>query len=220
VLLACCHDTGYIPVLRHYAAQPLALERVTLLSGGNLRLDMSNLGFKTTDLFESLFSQGEWQVILQSSKSVRSKQKTKNAIAGGLQPQSPASPPESSALPVRNGSVSKSNGESTPSTERKTMTGWERLKPILRNNQGKRIDRPLSEDKNFIDAMRKADLCHYHYLKDDCKTNCHYNHNYSRPLTDREFEALWILSRQNRCHKSRRSGVCEDESCIFGHNSE
>jgi hypothetical protein len=64
VLLACCHDTGYIPVLRHYAAQPLALERVTLLSGGNLRLDMSNLGFKTTNLFESLFSKGEWQVIL------------------------------------------------------------------------------------------------------------------------------------------------------------
>jgi hypothetical protein len=64
VLLACCHVTGSIPVLRHYAAQPLALERVTLLSGGNLRLDMSNLGFKTTNLFESLFSKGEWQVIL------------------------------------------------------------------------------------------------------------------------------------------------------------
>jgi hypothetical protein len=173
VLLACCHDTGYIPVLRHYAAQPLALERVTLLSGGNLRLDMSNLGFKTTNLFESLFSQGEWQVILQSSKSVRSKQKTQNAIAGGLQPQSRASPPKSSALPVRNGGVSKSSGESTPSAEGKIMTGWERLKPILRNNQGKRIDRPLPEDKNFIDAMRKADLCHYHYLKDDCKTSCH-----------------------------------------------
>lgn len=54
VLLACCHDLGYIPELRKYSS-PTTVDRITLLSAGELRTEMQNLGFRTTEIFESLF---------------------------------------------------------------------------------------------------------------------------------------------------------------------
>ncbi|CAG8952766.1 hypothetical protein HYFRA_00009010 [Hymenoscyphus fraxineus] len=55
VLMACCHDTGYIPELRKYSV-PATIDRITLLQVGQLRSQMENLGFRTTRLFEPLFS--------------------------------------------------------------------------------------------------------------------------------------------------------------------
>ncbi|KAH8757115.1 hypothetical protein BGZ57DRAFT_932890 [Hyaloscypha finlandica] len=55
ILLACCHDAGYVPVLRQYAAQATLFERMTLLSAGVVRPDIGDLGFRTTRIFDSLF---------------------------------------------------------------------------------------------------------------------------------------------------------------------
>ena len=215
VLLACCHDAGYIPVLRQYAAQDSARKRITLLSGGRLRSDMSDLGFPTTSIFQPLFSS-----------------------SGSLPLTSPKSPPAIPQLPVTAGPAFQkpatdqiavhgrtlSNGnvdrETLSLTEDKPVSMSGRLGPVLRNIDGKRIDKALHVDNSLVQALKIINLCHFHFLKTDCtmiETSCKRNHNFPRPLPPGKFDALWCLSRQNVCNRTKKGKVCEDDQCIYGH---
>jgi len=96
----------------------------------------------------------------------------------------------------------------------------ERLRPIIRNGLGKRTDKVLSIDKGLMQDMRKKNLCTWHYLRSDCSLGpCKRNHNYPRPLSAEEFDALWFVARQGMCHSSRKGRVCDDDQCIYGHGT-
>jgi hypothetical protein len=56
IILGCYHDQGYVPFLRRFDKGPSWSEKITLLQAGPLTRGMGSLGFKKTDLFNSLFS--------------------------------------------------------------------------------------------------------------------------------------------------------------------
>jgi len=185
ILLACCHDMGYIPVLRQYAAHPSSAERITLAAGESIYPGMANLGLRTTTQFASLFS------------------------PNGLPPRAPAS------LLAINKAITISL-----LSDENLVSNVNRLRPVLKNDAGRRIDKELSVDEGLAQALKKRNLCNWHYLRADCKsagTTCKHGHGYARPLNRREYDALWFLSRQAPCYRNRKGGVCEDDKCIYGH---
>jgi hypothetical protein len=91
----------------------------------------------------------------------------------------------------------------------------ERLGPVVVNSIGLRYDRPLHAKQALVERLKKANLCQWLFLRGEC-VGCGHNHGYC-PLTDAEFDALWVLARQGRCFKDRKGDSCSDPKCIYGH---
>ncbi|KAF4633633.1 hypothetical protein G7Y89_g4476 [Cudoniella acicularis] len=182
ILLACCHDDGYVPVLRQYSAQPSFSERLSLLSVGAVRPNMAALGFRTTLILESVFHSNVSPWPPESPISVRSQ---KTSDPGGDERSSSltsASAPLDASCSVRFG-------------------------PIKRNSSGKRIDKVLSVGKDLLQTLKKKDLCHEHYLRSDClDKSCKRKHNRPKPLSQKEFDALWLIARSGKCFRMRKTG--------------
>ena len=71
IMLICCHNGGYVPVLRPYASQALLAQKLTLVSTGGIHPAMVSLGLRTTDVFEPLFSAtGSRQVSTRVSSAI------------------------------------------------------------------------------------------------------------------------------------------------------
>jgi hypothetical protein len=174
IILGCYHDQGYIPFLRKFDQGPSVSEKITLLKTGPLARGMESLGFKKTELFNSLFS----------------------SESSGL---TPTSPKFMKSLPV---------------------VGSERLGPIKRNSNGKRIDKDLSVDPKLLERMKKFNLCGWHYLREDCVHGHNRSHDYPRPLSLEEYDAVWYLTRAGGfCHNARGNRDCNDDRCIYRHRS-
>jgi hypothetical protein len=91
---------------------------------------------------------------------------------------------------------------------------------IKRDESGIHRDRPLNVNGNLLQAVRKLDLCYWHYLRGDCTQEfkgCKKDHRYPRPLPLETFDALWLLARSGLCYRVRKGSICEDEKCIYGH---
>lgn len=168
-----------------------------MLSAGPFRSDINALGFRNTAAFEQLFcSSGSPRSLLptvtakERQQSLDNIQQTLDAII----------------------SISSS------STKEKSVSNSGRLRPVLRNSAGKRVDKILSADPNLIQEMKKHKLCSWHHLRSDCQlASCKRNHDYPRPLSPAEYDALWIGTRQGICRRLRKDGDCNDDQCIYGH---
>ena len=92
-----------------------------------------------------------------------------------------------------------------------------RLGRVLWNEKGERVDKTLNidPDSGLLKALRGANLCSWYYLRGECR-GCDRNHNHP-PLTPREYEHLWYITRQNKCHKIKKGKACEDLKCVYGH---
>lgn len=205
LVLACGHDDGYAPWLGQFVGDKKVAGRITLVEGNPFPAKMRNLGLKTTQ-FPSIFN---------------------NAV-----PQTPwKTPPRmqanSSGASSQNGSNAQPSGEGAAEVKSPAGTNptalSDRLGPVIFDDSGRRIDKPLHVDKAALARIRKASLCYYYYLRGQCTTSCQRNHIY-RTLTDEEFDALWDQARQGRCSRSRKAdkkGVedCCDALCVYGHGS-
>lgn len=204
VLLACCHDAGYVPVLRQYAAQATLFERITLLSAGVVQPDIGDLGFRTTRIFDSLFGHSG------------SPRVTPTATSGKNAQMPPVTVQQIVDLFTRTPSRPQENLVSNPVSNPVSNSG--RLRPIIRNNSGKRIDKKLSVEESLIQAMKKRNLCSWHYLRADClASSCKRNHSYPRPLSPAEYDAQWCIARHGLCYRLRRGNNCDDDQCMYGH---
>ncbi|XMA10113.1 hypothetical protein WAI453_002904 [Rhynchosporium graminicola] len=56
IMLMCCHDAGYIPVLRPYSVKSMLSQKITLISTGGILPSIAALNFRSTKIFEPLFS--------------------------------------------------------------------------------------------------------------------------------------------------------------------
>jgi hypothetical protein len=200
ILLACCHDAGYVPVLRQYAAQATLFERMTLLSAGAVQPDIGDLGFRTTRIFDSLFGHSGPPRV------------TPTATNGKNVQMPPVTVQQIVDLITRTPSLPQENLVSNP------VSNSGRLRPIIRNNSGKRIDKRLNVEESLIQAMKKRNLCSWHYLRADClASSCKRNHTYPRPLSPAEYDAQWCIARHGLCYRLRRGGNCDDDQCMYGH---
>jgi len=201
ILLGCCNDAGYVPVLRQYAAQSSISERITLLSAGPIQPAMGTLGFRATSIFEPLFGSSILSAVLSTLAYGRSLSQSPTTLKK---------------------SVKKSLSSVTASSPviEKPVYNSERLGPILRDKKGKRIDRSLVVEESLAFAMKKRNLCSWHYLRSDCTVDsCPRKHSYPRPLSWAEFDALWFVARQGMCYRLRKGGDCNEDRCMYGHGS-
>ena len=92
-----------------------------------------------------------------------------------------------------------------------------RLGPIMRDGDGKRIDRPLAVDPNAANVryLKTQRRCQYLYLRGSCD-GCARDHT-APPLMPGDYDALWFLARSGICHKFRKGKDCDDPKCIYGH---
>lgn len=94
-----------------------------------------------------------------------------------------------------------------------------RLGPVIRDDDGKRIDRPLAVDPNAANVRFLRHLfqnrCQYFYLRGSCD-GCSRDHT-APPLVSDDYDALWFLARLGICNKIRKGKDCDDPKCIYGH---
>ncbi|KAK0122822.1 hypothetical protein ONS96_009855 [Cadophora gregata f. sp. sojae] len=77
-------------------------------------------------------------------------------------------------------------------------------------------------DSDLIAKMKDKNICSWHYLRSDHNIpQCKRKHEgYPRPLSAREYDALWFLARLGYCKKMKTDGYCTDDYCIYGHDSK
>jgi hypothetical protein len=203
-VLACGHDSGYAPFLGQFVGDKQLAERITLLEGSPFPAAISGLGLKSTQ-FNSVF----------------------NAV--------PPPPPVSAGLvgPTRGRGVAstvagtltdRGSNAGRPMGFRNPQARSDRLGPVLTDQAGHRVDRPLRVNEAVVENLKKGSLCYHYFLRGDCVLpTCRQNHVHP-PLTDEEFDALWSLARQGRCFKSRKADRdpgddCSDAKCVYSHRS-
>lgn len=202
ILIGCCHDAGYVPVLKQYSAHASSTERITLLSAGRDRPDIESLGFRITSIFEPLFPRSVSPPFISGTPSPTAVQQSVDAILA-------AATRENAILAV------------SSATRENPVNNSGRLGPILRDRTGKRVDKRLSVDEALISAMRRYNLCGWYYLRAECGMSwCSRNHNYPRPLSLAEFDALWCITKQGICNRFQEGQDCNDDKCIFSHGQD
>lgn len=211
-MVACGHDTGYAPFLGQFAANRRVAERITLLEGGSpFPIEIKSLGFRTTR-FVSLFNeQAQPATWASSARPTMGRETAETNSKGNSNVEGPVAVVSRQVM-----------GSRTPSGRlHKLEVQSGRLGPVLKDEKGWRIDKPLSVGAAVVDRIKKAHLCNFLYLRGECAKSCQRNHDY-RPLSDEEYDALWLLARQGWCYVSRKAGQdvnndCSDAMCIYGH---
>ncbi len=92
-----------------------------------------------------------------------------------------------------------------------------KLGPVMKNEQGQRIDKPLEVNDGIVQAIQTKNLCMWLFLKGYC-AGCERNHAHP-PLSKPEYNALWFVARRGKCYQHRKGKDCNDPSCIYGHSS-
>lgn len=185
-----------------------------MLEGSPFPPVIRNLGLKTTR-FGSIFNEVP-----------------QPASAGSVGPWRWGGTPTVAGVPAsRSINIGAPADSGVPSGRRSPPRGFhnseakvERLGPILRDEGGRRVDRPLQVDETVVETIRRKSLCYYLFLRGECVVKCSRNHEHN-PLTDEEFDALWWLARQAQCFKSKKAdrnatNDCSDVRCVYGHRGE
>lgn len=238
IMLICCHDAGYVPVLRPYSTQKMLSQKITLVSTGGIYPSMAKLGFRSTTIFEPLFSaKGSSQIGNQPPVG----HIPQPLATSHLQDQHRPAPVATSQLKAEDHTQVSSaesaigHRQSSPtSTSLRTefpiprpfgketfVANSDRLRPVLRNSAGKRVDKklPFGIYDEQVQKIRSLNLCSWHYLRSDHNTsNCRRSHEaYPRPLSSDDYDALWLVTRIGFCNRMKAEGDCDDDQCIYGH---
>ncbi|KAK8091701.1 hypothetical protein PG997_002062 [Apiospora hydei] len=198
LMLACGHDTGYAPFLGQFVATKQIADRITLIKGRcQLPPEIQKLGLKTTQ-FDGVF---------KGLAPIATRTVWGRNTAAALKPAAHLAQDEHSN-DVQPGISKTPSGYANPAAQSS------RLGPVIRDQNGRRVDKALQVDQTAVERLRKGGLCYWLYLRGECVAQCGRNHVH-RPLEDEEFDALWWLARHARCFANRkadRSGIndCRD----------
>lgn len=223
-MLICCHDGGYVPVLRPYAAQEHLLKRITLVSAGGIYPQIASLGFRQTARFEPLFSATgspkpaptvRFALPEPEEEKVRpSPVLTDRSIWGTYGKISPAEREanQSQPSPVLATPTTPANDFiPRPRGVENFVANADRLGPVLRNSAGQRMDKKLSCSTydERVQRIRNLSLCSWHYLRSDHPvTSCKRSHDVmQRPLSSHDYDALWLVTREGGyCNRLKKEG--------------
>jgi hypothetical protein len=215
-VLACGHDSGYAPFLGQFLGDKQVVERVTLLERSPFPTAIRDLGLKKTQ-FTSVFNPV-----------------TQPAVSTGLPRPAWGRSGVMSTVPAtltgRGGDVGRpmAIGRRVPETPFKPYSNRQaqsdKLGPVLMGTGGRRFDKSLQVNEVVFERIKRGVLCYYLFLRGECVSEkCDRNHAH-RPLTDDEFDALWLLARQGLCNRRRKANRdggndCSDVMCVYGHRS-
>ncbi|CZT43008.1 uncharacterized protein RSE6_02983 [Rhynchosporium secalis] len=150
IMLMCCHDAGYIPVLRPYSVKSMLSQKITLISTGGILPSIAALNFRSTKIFEPLFSgigspKSANQATLQLSKRVHEQHKPTPIVTSQAKECSQVSPTGStgSGQASSTGANAKSVYQiGRPIGHENFVANAHRLGPVLRTKkQWRKADR-------------------------------------------------------------------------------
>ncbi|KAL9576047.1 MAG: hypothetical protein Q9212_007432 [Teloschistes hypoglaucus] len=212
VLLGVSHDSGYVPFLGGFAGDPSFRDRITLLHGHQISPAIQKLGFSRSVKFTSVFAPFLFM-------------NTTAPLFKVHHPSPPPPPPPTppTPTPIQPQAAAAAAATAIPKPSNRAPKGpfispnvdSTKLGPIRTNSDGHRIDRPLNVDPSLQQTMAKKNLCVWLFLKGHCD-GCVRNHSH-RPLSEKEYEALWLVARQGMCFGYRKHKVCLDSACVYGH---
>lgn len=214
LVLACGHDSGYAPFLGQFAADSQFSGRMTLLQGlSPFPSEISNLGFKTTR-FTSIFNEqtppATWAN--RAGAASRGQDIIRTTAEGNTR---------------INGVVAATMAPTL--THRESGRGWvrpevqsERLGPVVKDQNGWRIDKPLSVNSETLEKMKKKNLCYFLFLRGECILRSCSRYHHHATLSPTEYDALWTLARHGKCYARARAGQdnrqdCSDAMCVYSH---
>lgn len=211
-MLGCGHDSGYAPVLGQFVGNKHVAERITLLEGSPFPSAIRDLGLKKVK-FGSVFN----NVTLSAGLSGSALRCTMPTVAGR--------PPDHGnyfSRPMAVGRGVLGQPETPKKQHLNPSAQTSRLGPVLTDQSGLRVDRPLDVNQAVFERIKKGFLCYYFFLRGECASPACARNHVHRPLTDEEFDALWLLARQGRCFKNRKADRnadkdCSDAMCVYGH---
>ena len=214
-MLACGHDSGYAPFLGQFVGDKQAAERITLLEGSPFPAAIRDLSLKRTR-FDSVFNTVTQPVASGNLVKAPLRRGTSSTMTTTL-----SSHGDSLNSPIKRAPATKG---SPLIRYHNTLAMSDRLGPVLKDQGGRRVDRPLQVNPEVMEGLRGQSLCFRLFLRGECALGkCQRGHVH-QPLTSDEFDALWALARQSQCHKSRRarnlSGECSDAKCVYSHKPQ
>ncbi|GAB1316540.1 hypothetical protein MFIFM68171_06750 [Madurella fahalii] len=208
ILLACCHDNGYVRMLEKYVYDPTVVGKVTMIKSPQAGSEFSALPFGSTTMdpvFTGWFRSGgagshrAAKTPAVSETGRNSPPPTTYASRAGVLQQATA-PPESKPRPL-------------------PLFGTVGSDVIVVNADGHRLDLPLppksaavSESFNRKTYGGGKRFCNMHHLYGWCSGNCGYLHG---QLTAGEKLVMRHRLRLEKCHDR---GKCRDPLCFYGHH--
>jgi hypothetical protein len=205
ILLACCHDNGYVAELKKYAHDPVVSPKTCLVQASQPAHGFQTLSLPVAAL-ESVFE----------PKPVTSKQTNgseRNSYANVISPVKEAAVPIAIRTAQRPKTVSSS---SSSVTQDGPTPGDPRGIPV--NRSGQRIDRPMRqpttlEQERFEARISYKKLCNEHLLRNACKQYyCKYDHD---PLDAEMEHTLRYKARGIACVNGM---ACRQGDCYYGHH--
>ncbi|KAL9576767.1 MAG: hypothetical protein Q9203_007673 [Teloschistes exilis] len=206
VFLGVSHDSGYVPFLGGFAGDPSYRDRITLLHGHQISPAIQKLGFSRSVKFTSVFAPAAAAPFVPSAAP---QQQPKIHHHHPPPPSPHLNQPQAATTTTKQSNRAPKGPFISPNTDSR------RLGPILKNANGHRIDRPLNVEPSLQQAMAKKNLCVWLFLKGHCD-GCVRNHSH-KPLSEKEYEALWLVARQGQCFGYRKHRFCVDPGCVYGH---
>jgi hypothetical protein len=213
-VLGCGHDSGYAPFLGQFVGNKHVAERITLLEGSPFPSAIRDLGLKKVK-FGSVFNKVT-RPALSTGLSGSGLRCTMPTVAGR--------PPDHGnfSRPMAVGRGVLVEPETPKKQYHNPFAQTSRLGPVLTDQSGRRFDRSLDVDQAVVERIKKGTLCYYLFLRGECVSPACARNHVHRPLTDEEFDALWLLARQGRCYKNRKAdrdadNDCSNAMCVYGH---
>ncbi|KAK7937791.1 uncharacterized protein PG986_014659 [Apiospora aurea] len=141
LMLACGHDTGYAPFLGQFVANKQIADRITLIKGrSQLPAEIQKLGLKTTQ-FDGVFK-GLAPMVT-------------GTVWGRITAAAPK-PAAHLAQDKRHSSDVQPGIAKTPSGYANPAAQSSRLGPVIRDQNGRRVDRALQVDQTAVERLRKG----------------------------------------------------------------
>ncbi|KAK4247322.1 hypothetical protein C7999DRAFT_14664 [Corynascus novoguineensis] len=211
ILLACCHDNGYVRLLEKYVDSPTVVKKVTMVKSFQTGHEFAGLGSFSSTTMETIF-------------------RNRPIVVGGMAP-------EGGPL-TSNGSMKRSNSPTmgtyatrAAASQTSVVLSASKSRPppmfgpldktaMLINASGHRIDMPLPQRsaaaiESFNRKIKQKRFCNKFHLHGTCPyepDSCDYAHD---PLTPAEKLVMRYALRRQMC--SYR-GDCRDPLCFYGHH--
>jgi hypothetical protein len=219
VLLACCHDNGYVRMLEKYVHNPVVVEKVTMVKPFQSGSEFAGLPFRSVTMasvFRSRPLPGDGLPLIGTTPIITRASPPPPA-------QSPSQMNKNSSPPATYASraAAVQPGMIPPQFAPRPLPifGTRETHIILVNADGHRIDMPLpAKSAASVDSFNRKTyshgkrFCNSYQLQGFCPGNCEYLHE---QLTAGENLVMRHQLRGRKCHDR---GNCRDALCYYGHH--
>lgn len=228
ILLAGCHDNGYVRLLEKYIDSPAVVAKVTLLKSFQTGHEYATLPYASTTM-ETLFRDRPLGEVPRSTapthgsatRSTTDQMKSAQVNGGGSTREAPgpATAAASAQAPAKSPTTYAAQLAAPPSGRPLPLFGSLGQGIILVNADGLRVDCPLPvktakatntlHQKTVVGGRR---YCNMYHLYGYCVGDCGYDHEH---LTPAEKLVIRHRLRREKCHER---GHCRDARCYYGHH--